>query len=301
MNDKNSVLIVDDSKFNITALSQILHPEYTIHVAKNGQEGIEAAKSFLPDVILLDIVMQGMDGFEVIANLKNSLETREIPVIFITGLNSSENEEKGLALDAADYISKPFSRAIVKLRVKNQIQIVNQIRTIKRLSMVDTLTEIPNRLSFNDRLHIEWGRAKREKTSLGILMMDLDRFKLYNDTYGHVQGDILLKKAAETFVQTLKRSTDFIARWGGEEFAALLPGTDIKGAVDVAEYIRNNIENMTVLCAADGCETSITVSIGANSVIPESNSSIDNFISQADTALYKAKANGRNRVCCYSG
>ena len=293
---KNSVLIIDDSQFNITAINQILSPEYTVYVARNGHEGINTARSVLPDVILLDIIMEGLDGFEVITRLKSIPETRETPVIFITGLNSLEDEEKGLTLDAADYISKPFSSAIVKFRVRNQIQIVNQIRTIKHLSMFDTLTEIPNRRSFNDRLNLEWHRAKRERTPIGILMMDLDRFKAYNDTYGHLQGDILLKKAAETFVQSTRRATDFVARWGGEEFAVLLAGTDKKGTAHIAEKIRVNIENMVVLCS-EGRRTSATISIGANNVIPELNASLDFFISCADTALYRAKDEGRNRLC----
>ena len=298
-NGKNSVLIVDDSQFNITSLSSILSSKYIIYIAKDGREAIETAKRFLPDVILLDIMMHGMDGFEVIAALKINAATREIPVIFITGLDSSENEEKGLSLNAADYITKPFNPAVVELRVRNQMRIVNQIRTIKRLLMFDPLTEIPNRHSFNDRLSVEWGRALREKTPIGILMMDLDKFKLYNDTYGHMQGDILLQHAAKTFEQSVKRTTDFIARWGGEEFAALLPNTCKEGILKVAEEIRANIERMTVLTSG-GALTGTTISIGANCIVPEPDSSTDVFITQADIALYSAKNQGRNRVCFYS-
>lgn len=294
---KNSVLIVDDSQFNITVLTQILTSEYITYVAKNGKEALVAAKNFLPDVILLDIVMSGMNGFEVITELKSMAETCEIPIIFITALDNREDEERGLSLNAADYIGKPFSPAIVKLRVRNQVQIVNQIRAIKHLSMFDTLTEIPNRRSFNDRLHVEWERAIREKINIGMLMMDVDKFKRYNDTYGHMQGDILLQKAAQNFEQTLRCSSGFVARWGGEEFAVLLPNSDKEYAMEIAEKIRDNIAKMAVLCGS--LQTSATISIGANDIVPKKNSSIDTFISQADFALYEAKEQGRNRVCFY--
>ena len=295
---KNSILIVDDAQFNIMSLTKILSPKYTLHVATNGIEAINAAKVFLPDVILLDILMKGMDGFEVITALKNTVETREIPVIFITALNSYEDEEKGLLLNAADYISKPFSPAIIELRVRNQMQIVNQINTIKRLIMFDALTDIPNRRSFNERLGIEWRRAVQNQTSIGILMMDLDKFKVYNDTYGHMQGDVLLQSAAKNFEHALRRASDFVARWGGEEFAALLPDADKNKTEEIAEKMRANIESMVVLCA-NGLETKTTVSIGANSIVPTVESSIDAFITQADTALYEAKEKGRNRVCTF--
>jgi diguanylate cyclase (GGDEF)-like protein len=295
---KNSVLLVDDSQFSTCALKKILDPEYIIYVASNGKTAINMAAKHSPDVILLDIIMSGMDGFEVISELKNTPETREIPVIFLTGLDSSEDEEKGLALNAADYISKPFSPAVVKLRVRNQVQIVNYIRTIQRLGLFDTLTELPNRLSFNEKLDKEWNKAISRKNPIGILMMDLDKFKLYNDTYGHVQGDILLRSASKIFKKTLTRAADFVARWGGEEFVVLLPGADEKRAAMIAENIRANIESLIVSCA-DGTPTGTTISIGANSIIPDSDSSADLFITQADTVLYEAKKNGRNRVCFY--
>lgn len=163
--------------------------------------------------------------------------------------------------------------------------------------MFDTLTEIPNRRSFNDRLHVEWERAIREKINIGMLMMDVDKFKRYNDTYGHMQGDILLQKAAQNFEQTLRCSSGFVARWGGEEFAVLLPNSDKEYAMEIAEKIRDNIAKMAVLCGS--LQTSATISIGANDIVPKKNSSIDTFISQADFALYEAKEQGRNRVCFY--
>jgi diguanylate cyclase (GGDEF)-like protein len=158
------------------------------------------------------------------------------------------------------------------------------------------LTDIPNRRGFNERLDLEWGRAIRDKSSLGVLMIDIDHFKRYNDTFGHPQGDVLLQAIAVIFRQTLGRSTDYAARWGGEGFAVLLPGTDLGGALNIAERIRSSVENTAVPCA-DGSKTHVTVSIGVCSLSPVPGDQIDGFISEADKSLYLAKESGRNRVC----
>jgi diguanylate cyclase (GGDEF)-like protein len=235
----------------------------------------------------------------VLAALKKSEKTQKIPIIFITGLSSDEDEAKGLALDAADYITKPFAAKIVKLRVRNQMQIINQMRTIERLSMIDQLTEIPNRRSFDERLFLEWNQAIREKTPISILVMDVDKFKYYNDTYGHQQGDVVLKTVAKVFSQSIRRPADFVARWGGEEFTVLLPNTVAGGAMEVAETIRAAVENTVILCA-DGTETKVTISIGVFTQIPEQSCTIDTFITNADEALYTAKRTGRNKVVHFS-
>jgi diguanylate cyclase (GGDEF)-like protein len=223
---------------------------------------------------------------------------RDIPVIFISGLSSTEDEEKGLSLDAADYISKPFGAMIVKLRVRNQIKIINQLRTIQHLSMIDQLTNIPNRRSFDDRLHIEWNHAIREHTPISFLMIDVDKFKDYNDTYGHQQGDVVLKTVAKVFAQAVKRSGDFAARWGGEEFVVLLPNTVLTGALDIAEKIRMDVEEELIPCA-NGSTNRVTISIGVNSLVPVQGNSVDAFISNSDKSLYTAKAQGRNRVVAH--
>ncbi|MCL2045090.1 MAG: diguanylate cyclase [Oscillospiraceae bacterium] len=293
---KNSILIVDDENSNIMALTHILGSEYMIYAAKTGEKALEAAEKHKPDVILLDIIMPEMDGYALIASLKSSSITQDIPVIFISGLSNFEDEEKGLALGAADYISKPFIPGIVKLRIANQIKIINQLRTIELLSLVDQLTSIPNRRGFDNRFSLEWIRAIREGTFISILMIDVDMFKLYNDTYGHQQGDVVLQIIAKTISQSLNRPGDFAARWGGEEFAVLLPSTNHAGALHIAEIIRKNVEGETILCA-DGTPTQITVSVGTNTVVPQRNEPSDIFVNGADKALYLAKQTGRNKVC----
>jgi len=292
---KNSILIIDDEKLNLTFLNGILNADYSIYIARGGQEALKKARELLPDLILLDIVMPDMDGYKVLAELKSSESTKDIPVIFITGLNRSADEEKGLALNAADYITKPFSSTIVKLRVGNQIRLINQMSAIKQLSLTDQLTGIANRRSFDQQIIAEWRRAIRHESPISLMMIDVDKFKVFNDTHGHQQGDIVLQAIAKALTVALKRSTDLAARWGGEEFAVLLPATDMDGALVIAEQIRAKIENTVIRCPG-GANTNITVSIGVNAQIPTQNDSIAKFISKADTALYTSKEMGRNRV-----
>ena len=256
---KNKILIVDDEKSNIIALTRILSAEYTVHAAKNGKDAIDVASEQLPDLVLLDIIMPGMDGYAVIDELKKTEATRHIPVIFITGLDDPDEEEKGLSAGAVDYIIKPFRAMTVRLRVRNQIQIVNYIRLIEQLSLLDQLTGLPNRRSFDERLLIEWNRAIRDRTPVSILMIDLDKFKEYNDTYGHQQGDLALKTLASLFTHELKRSVDYVARWGGEEFVVLLTNTDDIKALKIAEWLRCSVEN-TKIPLSDGGTTKTTIS-----------------------------------------
>ena len=293
---KNSLLIVDDEKSNIMMLTRILSPEYTVYAAKNGYDAVEAANEHMPDVILLDILMPEMDGYAVLAALKGSDKTKHIPVIFITGLDNPDEEEKGLSLGAADYIIKPFRPATVQLRVRNQIQILNFVRLVEQLSMTDQLTNMPNRRSFDERLQLEWNRAIRDKTPISILFIDLDNFKNYNDTYGHQQGDVALQTAAKIFSRELKRSVDYVVRWGGEEFVVLLTNTDSNKALSIAEWLRTSIEKANILLS-DGQITKITVSVGVNTEIPNPHNTVEGFINHADEALYTAKKIGRNRVC----
>jgi len=248
---------------------------------------------------LLDILMPEMDGYETFARLKRDEDTQSIPIIFVSGLANAEHEEKGLDFGASDYISKPYTPSIVKLRVRNQIKIVNQLRIINHLSTTDQLTGIPNRRSFNIQVNKEWSRNMREKKPLSLLLLDIDRFKAFNDTYGHQLGDEVLRLIAATLVDSLRRSSDFAARWGGEEFVVLLPNTDMNGAWKNAERIRENIEKTSV-STLSGQTVGLTVSIGVATMVPTQDATQNDLISQADKALYTAKDNGRNMVCKFN-
>jgi diguanylate cyclase (GGDEF)-like protein len=277
---------------------RILEPHYTVYSASDGKTAIQMAEKHEPDLILLDIVMPGMDGYEVMRELKNMKITCRIPVIFATALDSPEDEEKGLSFDAADYIIKPFSSTIVRLRVSNQIRIVNQMRMIEQISMTDMLTDIPNRRSFESHLAMEWGRAIRGGTPISIFMLDIDRFKVYNDTYGHQQGDKALKTVAEILQGVLRRSSDYLARYGGEEFAAIAPNTEIDGALAIAEAMRREIEE-TVIALVDGSPSKLTISVGLHTYRPKTHDRTCDMLGKADKALYDAKNSGRNKVCKY--
>jgi diguanylate cyclase (GGDEF)-like protein len=289
-----TILITDDEKLNVNILGEILSPMYNLLISRSGARAIDLAKEHRPDLILLDVIMPEMTGFDAIKILKESEITNNIPVIFITGLTDAKDEEMGLSLGAVDYIAKPFNKSIVKARVSTHLKIVEQMRTIEQLSLVDPLTRVSNRRGFENRLRAEWGSAIREQKPISILMMDIDKFKTYNDTYGHQQGDTALKSFAQASATSLSRSTDFIARWGGEEFIILLPNTNREGAAEVAERVRKNVED-TVILTENASVTKITVSIGINIMLPATGDTIENFIEAADQALYKAKESGRNR------
>jgi len=292
---KRTVLIIDDSESCIATLTRVLCSDFNIIVARNGTEGIETAKKRVPDIIILDIQMPDMDGFETITILKKTVSTRNIPVIFITALTKVKDEERGLSLGGSDFITKPFSAEIVLLRVNNQIKMLDYISTIEHLSRIDQLTGLPNRRSFHERLTAEWKLAIREGTTISVLVMDIDHFKNCNDTFGHLLGDAVLQKLAAVIKDNARKPTDFAARWGGEEFIVLLPKTDSEGARVVAESIRKDIERYTVIFK-DNRKTKVTTSVGVNTFSPTKGCSVNDFLHAADNALYTAKRNGRNNV-----
>ena len=293
--NKPGILIVDDEPSSLKVLNQILSADYEIYMAKSGKEALELAVSEIPDLILLDVVMEDMSGYEVLEQLKEYPETALTPVIFITGLASAEDEEKGLILGAADYITKPFLDVVVRARVKTQINNVRQRREIERLSMTDALTGIPNRRSFDLRLSMEWAHAIREKKPITVMVIDLDNFKAYNDTYKHKQGDVMLKTVADILLSAAKRAQDLAARIGGDEFAILLPNTELQPAIEIAQSLRERIESICVLTGS-GDETSMTISIGVACTWPTPEDLPDNFVDSADSQLYRAKHMGRNTV-----
>ena len=290
-----SILIIDDEVSNLKVLNQILKDGYDVMTAQNWQDAIEIAKAARPDLIILDIVMPEVDGFELMSMLQALPETSGIPVIFITAQTDEGKEERGLKMGAADYIMKPFRAAVVHARVDMQLTNVRQRREIERLSMTDPLTGIPNRRGFDIHLEMEWTHAIRERLPISALMLDVDRFKDYNDAYGHPQGDAILKAIANVIQTSVKRAGDIAARVGGEEFAVLLPNTELGAALTVADRIRVDVAGIS-MPSADGKPTSATVSIGAIAERPIPNSDSSLFVARADGCLYVAKESGRNCV-----
>jgi len=270
--------------------------ERNVVTASDGAEGLEKAKSLVPDLILLDIVMQGMDGFEVLAELKKASETRDIPVIVITSLGDEKYEEKGLTLGAVDYIQKPINEKVALSRVAVHQKIVEQMRKIEYESLYDSLTSVFNRRFFDMQSELLWEYCARELQHIGALIIDVDNFKAFNEKYGHAQGDIALQMLAKSLTVSKRRTVDKVFRWGSEEFAVILPGSDLSSSLKVAEMFRSNIENLAIPHIQTGEPLSITASIGVASVFSDENSSFGMLVREADKALYVAKETGKNKV-----
>ncbi len=294
--EKPTVLIVDDEKISRSVLLELLQDDCRIILAKNGKQALERLREHKPDLILLDVVMPEMDGYQVIRQIKEDDSIRHIPVIFISGLDSVEDETLGLSLGAADYITKPFHMPIVRMRVRNHLQFVHQRRLLEQLALVDSLTEIANRRCFDQALEQEWLRCMRVNIPLSLVMIDVDNFKKYNDHYGHAAGDIVLRRVANCLSDILKRPGDLVARFGGEEFVMLLPGIDASSGRVFAEQACAAVENLNILHAKSGAANCVTVSMGGATEMPISGNLSGMLLNLADTRLYEAKKSGRNRL-----
>ena len=262
-----------------------------IEMAFDGAAGLEAANKIKPDIIILDVQMPGIDGYEVCRQLKANDETAQIPVVFITGQDDDEDEERGLSIGAIDYIRKPFSFGIVLARVKNILKLQEVTKELEHLAYTDPLTGAFNRRYFLSAAKKETSRNIRYGHSLTLLMVDIDHFKKVNDTYGHDIGDEALKIMVTTVLSAL-RSEDVLGRFGGEEFIVLLPETDAIGAELVAQRVRQLVSEIVIDTAQE--PLSFTVSIGVAEA--KRDESIEEIQKRADEALYEAKKNGRDCV-----
>lgn len=290
------ILLVDDELSNIEVLADIFDDDYEVLFATEGEKALEIAATGQPDVILLDVMMPGMDGHEVCRRLKMERQTAGIPVIFITGLSDVAAETKGLELGAMDYVSKPFSPAVVKIRVRNQIELKCAREQLTKLASTDGLTGLANRRRFDEVLAQEYTRHARSAGELSLIMLDVDHFKAYNDTYGHVSGDDCLRQIAGVINRSVIRVTDLAARYGGEEFVCVLPETNQKGALAIAEKIRLGIIALSIPHSGSSAASHVTASLGVVTTRCFPEKSALNIVAQADEQLYKAKASGRNRV-----
>lgn len=297
------IFVVDDEANNRLLLKTYLTAEgYNVRFARNGQEALRTVSDIKPDVIVLDVMLPKMDGYDVCRELKSSEEYKYIPIILATALRGNEERIRGIESGADDFISKPYNKVELTTRIKSLVRIgtlyralaekVEELETAKkklnRLAVTDGLTDIFNYRAFQHRLHLEIQRSKRFSLPLSLLMIDIDHFKRYNDTFGHPAGDKLLREFAE-ILRTHIREVDCPARYGGEEFVLILPGTTKQSARIVAEKLRTLVEE------TDFSGTHITVSIGIAS-FPEDTDVKDTLITLADQALYRAKEEGRNRT-----
>ena len=289
------ILVVDDSILQGTALKNILAGKYNVFMCQSGEEAIEEAAILMPSLILLDVIMQGISGFETLTLLKEQASTKNIPVILITSLADVGNEEKGLGMGAVDYIVKPFNASIVQARVHTHTQLYSYRKAFETLAMIDGLTGIPNRRYYDDQSESEWFRAMRDERPLSIGLMDVDFFKQYNDIYGHPKGDEVLIKLAGCLSGYLRRAIDFAARYGGEEFVFLMPNTPGVHAKRIAGEICRGIEALGIPHKASKTGT-LTVSIGGITVVPAKGQSYSKSFKTVDDMLYRSKKTGRNKA-----
>jgi diguanylate cyclase (GGDEF)-like protein len=290
------LLVVDDQPINIQVMYQAFAGDYQVFMATSGAQALAICKDNPPDLVLLDVVMPGMDGFEVCAKLKADASTCNIPIIFVTGHTDTEQETHGLSLGAVDFIAKPVNPAVVRARVKSQLTLKFQSDLLRKLVFLDGLSGVYNRRYFDQQLSIEWARAGRSHAPLSILMIDVDFFKLYNDRYGHQAGDDCLRQIAVTLKISLKRPADLVARYGGEEFACILPETAFDDAMILAKELEARIRALQLQHEASTAASFITVSIGLATQTVGSIGDAQALVRLADAQLYRSKQDGRARV-----
>ena len=292
----STILVIDDDQNTVDLITNLFVSKNTVLTTSNGKDGLAIAKKERPDLVLLDVVIPDMDGHMVCSHLKATLETETIPIIFLSSKNRIEDELAALDLGAIDFISKPIIPQIVEARVKNQLSQKRTRDLLETMSAVDALTTVPNRRRFDEYLDQEWRRATRNNYALSLLMIDIDHFKPYNDTYGHQMGDKCLRSVATEIKQHLRRSSDMVARYGGEEFSVILPDTPSNSALALAERIWSGIGDLKIEHAGSDSASHLTVSIGAATRIPGKKQSLPQLIEAADKNLYHSKRNGGNRI-----
>ena len=296
---KPDVLIVDDDHSVIRTLYTVLSPIVRVRFATTANEALALIDNVLPDLILLDVELPDMNGIALCSQLKAAVTTEQIPVLFITSSTEMGFEERVFDVGAADYISKPLKPRVVAARVQTHLAYCQAINTLSQMAHIDGLTLLANRLTFDERLHIEFQRSKRHREPLSIIMIDIDEFKKFNDYFGHLDGDDCIRKIASALAGSIKRSTDLAARFGGEEFALILPDTDQAGAACVADAVINNVRLLNIPHAPSSQFDHVTVSLGFTSLEPELVNIADitaaQLVQTADNALYYSKRHGRNQ------
>ncbi|MFZ3053869.1 MAG: diguanylate cyclase [Sulfuricurvum sp.] len=292
MRDKAVVLIVDDVRINLQTLAHILKEDYTVKVASGGAQALElVVQDPIPDLILLDVGMPDVSGYDVCRILRENSSTVNIPIIFVTGKDSIEEEEYGLSLGAVDYITKPIHPSIVKARVKTHITLKRQYDLLKTMAVRDQLTGLYNRHYLVDMMAAKVSEAKRHEQPLCVIMVDIDHFKEINDSFGHLEGDKVLQKIAQILKNEARRE-DVVARFGGEEMVIILNNCSLPEASLKAEKLRKKIE----FSEPEGIAISASFGIVQ---MNEVNNTCEKLFKCADDALYKAKELGRNRVEVY--
>ena len=315
---KVRVLLVDDQLLVIEAVRRMLadEPDIEFHFITDPAQAIACALRLQPTVILQDLVMPNVDGFDLIRSYRATEGLQHVPIIVLSAKDEPKLKAHGFAVGANDYLVKLPDRLELLARVRyhsgahisrlqrdeafhflreSQKNLADANIELQKLAALDSLTGIANRRRFDETMHQEWQRGQRQRRPLSLLMCDVDCFKLYNDAFGHLAGDLCLKKAAAVLTSCLKRTTDIAARYGGEEFAIVLPDTDAAGARKVAENCLRQLEELAI-DHPQSPHSVVTMSIGIATLVPTPDQAQGDMIASADRALYAAKSGGRNRA-----
>ena len=290
------LLIVDDQAVNVQALYHAFAADHQVFVATGGHQAAKMVRDKRPDLVLLDVVMPDLDGYEVCARLKADPETRDIPVIFVTSQGDEAAETRGLDVGAVDFITKPINPRIVRARVRTHLTLKQQSDQLRQVALIDGLTGLYNRRHLDEVLAKESRLAARSARPLSVLMLDVDHFKRFNDRYGHGAGDECLRQVGAALRATLNRPGDLVARYGGEEFACVMPETEPSGALAVAQMLEERVRQLQIPHADSTTAPVVTVSIGVATTDRSFTGDAAQLLTLADGALYRAKHAGRGRV-----
>lgn len=323
------ILLADDDKLIRVLLREYMEKEgYQVQDVTNGKECLEAFLTVKPDLVLLDAIMPVMDGFacckQLIQIARNNLALalanfdtggsslgstvitklwERTPILMITGLDDSESVDRAFESGASDFVSKPIHWAVLRQRVRRllqQAQLYKQLeaanQALQQLANVDGLTGVANRRRFNDYLNSQWLTLASERSPLSLILCDIDFFKLYNDKYGHPAGDMCLQKVGTVLNGIVSNSLDLVTRYGGEEFAVIMPQTQLGGAVKFAAAMQAGVRELEITHEQSSVSQYVTLSLGVATTIPTFETEPSALILAADKALYQAKAEGRNRI-----
>lgn len=290
------VLVVEDNDLERLLIRHRLRPDsVTLFEAGDGASALELARSMAPDLILLDLDLPDVSGFEVIHWLKEDPVTRSIPVIFVSAFGSTEAKVRALDLGAIDFVTKPFDPAELRARLRVGYRLKFQQDLLEKRAQLDALTGLANRLALGERLAAEWASCRRRESPLSILVLDVDHFKRINDRFGHAAGDEALRRVAEA-LRAVARTSDLVARYGGEEFILLAPDCDLAGALSLAERAREQIEALRLDFGGTPHPLTASVGVATAAGLSPDDPEPEALFDRADRALYEAKSAGRNAV-----
>ena len=310
------ILIVDDSPTSRAALRSLLERmNHSVVEADDGKKGLQMYQQDRPGLVLIDVVMPVMDGYEAARRMRATATDEWVPIIFLSSKEDDQDLNRAIESGGDDYLVKPVSFVVLNAKIRalqrldamhgKQLEMSRALaaanRELEKLSHQDGLTGIANRRYFDGYLSTEVRRAAREHQPLSLILADVDQFKAFNDCYGHQVGDDCLRRVAAALTSAGRRPADLAARYGGEEFAVVLPGTDLDGAVDVAQSVSRVIDSLAIPHARSTVSQSVTLSQGVVSLTPEKESPPEELIRRADQALYQAKQQGRNRFVVFAG